>query len=126
MAGVALVAGLWRQQQAVAVRQDASGTAVQADEVRKILSIHAQLPAVPAHFGQGEELAFGGRLKGSGLVYGTSSTNAKEIGVAVANSGESVEMVSKAASNRCHVLVDNKAPFSSGPTGATGAGTWYG
>ena len=64
--------------------------------------------------------------QGSGLVYGSTSTSAKEVGVAVANGGGTVEMVSKAASSRCYALVDNKSSFGGGPTGATGTGTWYG
>jgi hypothetical protein len=63
--GVSLVAGPDRRQQAVPVRQDAVGAAVELDQVEHVAAVHAGLAAVPADLDHGEELALGGRWPGS-------------------------------------------------------------
>ncbi len=70
VAGVALVAGPDRGQQAVAVGQDPVGAAVELEQVEHVAAVHAGLAAVPADLDHGQELAFGGAGQGRGIPHG--------------------------------------------------------
>ena len=70
VAGVALVTGPDRGQQAVPVGQDAVGAAVELEQVEHVAAVHAGLAAVPADLDHGEELALGGGGQGRGIPHG--------------------------------------------------------
>lgn len=68
--------------------------------------------------------------QGTGLTFTSNipiiTSSAKTLDVNVQNGGSSLELASLGSNNRCFGAVDNKTPWSGGPTGATGMGTWYG
>ena len=70
VAGVALVAGPDRGQQAVPVGQHPVGAAVELEQVEHVAAVHAGCPAVTADFYHGQELAFGRAGQGRGIPHG--------------------------------------------------------
>jgi hypothetical protein len=70
VAGVALVAGPDRRQQAIAVGQDAVGAPVELEQVEHVAAVRAEFAAVAAGLDHGQELALGGAGQGRGVAHG--------------------------------------------------------